>query len=206
MTNGTEFDSGSPLRTWLFNPFHFVAGGKALGIGIIVVLVASFNGSVSNSHFDGVLDFHTGFAAPRWFFFAEGLIDWLSLAVLLWVAGLLISRSRMRAIDVFGTTALARFPTLGMAFVAVLPGFQRQTARFVAMDLTFLPVDMAVFSIGAIVMVAMLVWMVLLSYRAFAVSCNVRGAKAVVTFVVATILAEIVSKTVVGLLARQVLN
>jgi len=206
MTNGTEFDSGSPLRTWLFNPFHFVAGGKALGIGIVVVLVASFNGSVSSSHFSGVLDFQPGLAAPKWFFLAEGLVAWLSLAVLLWMAGLLISRSRMRAIDVFGTTALARFPTLGMAFVAVLPGFQRQTARFIAMDLQFLPIDVAVFSIAAVVMIAMLVWMVLLSYRAFVVSCNVRGTKAFVTFVVVLLLAEILSKTVIHVLTKQVLG
>jgi hypothetical protein len=196
-----EFRPRDSLRTWLFNPFHFVAGGPALAMGAGVVVVAGYNASVSNSHFDGVLDFHTGAAAPLWLFLVEGGISWLSAALLLWMAGLLISESRMRSIDVFGTAALARFPTLVMAFVALLPGYQRQIGRITTMNSSIVPADLAAFSLVAVVVVAMLIWMVVLMYNGFAVSCNAKGWKAIIAFAAATLLGEIVSKLVIVVFA-----
>jgi len=71
----TDAVAAKSIRTWLFNPFHYVAGWTALLVGLALVLAASFIGSLSNSHFDGVLDFHTGMPAPLWVFMCEGLID-----------------------------------------------------------------------------------------------------------------------------------
>jgi hypothetical protein len=198
-----RLSSRETLKIWLCNPFHFLAGGQALAIGIGIVLVASFNGSVSRSHFDGVFDFHTGLPAPVWIFFVEGLIDWLCMAALLWLAGLLISKSRVRAVDVFGTQAFARFPTLGTAAAALLPGYQREAARLAVMDMTMIPLDVAAFAVVALVTILMLIWMVVLMYRAFAVSCNVDGAKAIIAFVVAGFLAEVASKFfLIGIIGR----
>jgi hypothetical protein len=115
----------SRIRQWLFNPFQFIAGGKALFIGVVVILVTSVLGSFSNTHFDGVLDVHTGLAVPMWFFIAEGLLNWLSLAVVLALFGLLLRRFSFRIIDVFGTQALARWPHIITALVALAPGYQR---------------------------------------------------------------------------------
>ncbi len=91
------------IRTWLFNPFHYVAGGKALAIGVALILAAGLLGSLSNSHFDGVLDFHTGAAAPLWMFICEGSIDWLVLSSVLLLCGKVICRTRGCVLDVFGT-------------------------------------------------------------------------------------------------------
>ncbi|MBI5095717.1 MAG: hypothetical protein HZB26_25195 [Candidatus Hydrogenedentes bacterium] len=201
MTETMAFPSRDSLRAWLFNPFHFIAGGRALAMGLAVLLLAGYNGSVSNSHFDGVLDFHTGAAAPLWLFLVEGGISWVSAALPLCLAGLLISKSRMRSIDVFGTAALARFPTLVMAFVALLPGYQRQIGRLTVMNLESIPADMAAFSFVALMVVAMLIWMVILMYNGFSVSCNARGWKAVTAFVVATLFGEIISKALIVVLA-----
>ena len=38
---------------------------------------------------------------------------------------------RVRAIDIFGTQALARVPTLAMAALALVPGFQRAILSFI---------------------------------------------------------------------------
>ena len=59
------------VRRWLFNPFHYVAGARALLVGVVVILGAGLIGSLSNSHFDGVLDFHSGAPAPLWVFLIE---------------------------------------------------------------------------------------------------------------------------------------
>ena len=71
------------LGQWLFNPFQFIAGGSALLVGLIIMLVSAYLGSLSNTHFDGVLDFHSGTAAPLWFFLTEVLIDWLCIVLFL---------------------------------------------------------------------------------------------------------------------------
>ena len=195
------------IRTWLFNPFHYVAGGKALAIGVAAVLVAGLAGSVSNSHFDGVLDFHTGAAAPLWMFLVEGLVDWLALSVFLLLGGLVTSRSRVRPLDVLGTQALARFPTVVTALLALLPGYRRFAAHLAATfggmpaDAQVAPGDVVVFAVTALVALLMIVWMVALMYRAYSVSCNVRGGRAIGVFIGALVLAEAASKAIAIVLA-----
>jgi hypothetical protein len=63
------------IRIWLFNPFHYIAGVKSLIVGMIVLTATSLVGSMGRSHFDGVLDFHTGLRAPLLFFIAEGFVS-----------------------------------------------------------------------------------------------------------------------------------
>ena len=80
------------VATLLFNPFVFIAGGQALLLGAITILVAGLIGHAGNTHFDGVLDVHSGASAPLWFFLSEGINDWLCLDVVLWVFGRIISK------------------------------------------------------------------------------------------------------------------
>ena len=206
MTKEIDMEGRQSLKVWLFNPFHYVAGGAALALGLPVVIVASLNGSLSSSHFDGVLDFHTGLRVPLWFYAAEGPFDWLVMSVLLLAAGWLMSNSRIRVIDVFGTQALARTPTLVTALVAMLPGYQRQAARLAALNMDAHFPDLAAFITVSIVAVAMIVWMVALMYRAFAVSCNVRGGKAIVIFLIMLVAAEFISRMFFTTLLRAVVG
>ena len=206
MTKEIDMEDRQSLKVWLFNPFHYVAGGAALAVGLPVIIVASLNGSLSSSHFDGVLDFHTGLGMPLWFYAVEGPFDWLVMSVLLLAAGWLISKSRIRVIDVFGTQALARTPTLVTALVAMLPGYQRQAARLAVLNMDAHSPDLAAFITVCIVTVAMILWMVVLMYRAFVVSCNVRGGKAIVIFVIMLLAGEAISKMVLMTLLQVVLR
>jgi hypothetical protein len=188
-------------RTWLFNPFHYLAGGYALALGVACILAASLIGAWSRSHFDGVLDFHTGASAPWCIFPSEGIVDWLMLSVLLTVAGKLVSRTHIRVVDIFGTQALARAPMLLTAVAALLPGFGRFTSALNQAVLSgglsklhFGAADAAAFGFALLVALTMLVWMVALMYRAYAVSCNVKGGRAVISFIAALLLAEAASK------------
>ena len=56
------------------------------------------------------------------------------------------------------------------------------------------PTDSIVFGIVTIVGLLMIVWMVALMYRAFAVSCNVSGGKSIGVFIAALVVGEAVSK------------
>jgi hypothetical protein len=197
------------LRQWLFNPFQFIAGSGALLVGLAVILVTAFLGSLSNTHFDGVLDVHTGRAAPLWFFLTEVLIDWLCLSVVLLIAALFVSRSSFRIVDVFGTQALARAPHL-LTILAVLPrGFDRFAEYLLAKAMQQTPTntiestDILFFAAGTIVMLLMIIWMVTLMYRAYSVSCNTKGGKAVSSFIAGLIIAEILSKLAIWQLALR---
>ena len=57
--------------------------------------------------------------------------------------------------------------------------------------------DAVIFVIAVIIALLMTIWMVALMYKAYAVSCNLKGAKAIVTFIVSLILAEAVSKVLI---------
>jgi len=195
-------DAQGHLRTWLFNPFHFVAGNQALGIGLVGILIAGLIGSLSHTHFDGVLDVHTGRSAPLWVFATTGFLNWLSIGIVLLIAGRLISPSRFRIIDVLGTQALARLPMLLPVIVAMIPGYRRFASNLEA-KITGAPsvavgsADTFVFAVAVLVTILTIAWMVVLMYRAFAVSCNVSGGKAIGSFIAALIIAEVLSKILI---------
>jgi hypothetical protein len=184
--------------TLLFNPFVYIAGAKALGFGLAAILLAGLIGSASNTHFDGVLDTHTGAHAPLWFFLTEGIIDWLCLAIVLWLAGKIISQTSFRAVDLFGTQALARWPTLFITVLTLAEPYQRFGRELIEQlkrgKFQFNSSDAIIFFAVALAMIPLLCWMVALMYRAFSVSCNVKGGKTIVTFIVGLIIAEILSK------------
>jgi hypothetical protein len=193
MAQGIPKDS--PVLTWLFNPFHYIAGGTALGIGLAVIVVAGVLASFTDSHFDGVLDFHSGLPAPFWLPALEGLINWVCMAVLLLAAGKVASKSRFRILDVFGTQALARWPGLLTAAATFIPGYYAQVRQLATLNFTIDPANAPGFITASVVIIAATVWMLVLMYRAYAVSCNVSGLRGFVSFVPALLVAEVLSKT-----------
>ena len=184
----------------LFNPFVFIAGVKALSSGLLIILLAGFIGSFSKTHFDGVLDSHSGAQAPLWFFLSEGFADWLCMAAVLLIMGKIISGTSFRVIDVLGTQALARWPTVFISLLAIPAGYQRFGKCLVdhlmkpEAKLEFSAADAGVFLLVLIATITVTCWIVYLMYKSFSVSCNVKGGKAVLAFIAALILAEIISK------------
>ncbi len=201
----TEAPKKSPAQ-WLFNPFRYVAGFAALSMGLAAVLVSGFLGSVTTVHFDGVIDIHVGAGGPAWVFVVEGLTAWACLSATLILLGLIFHRRGFRLVDVAGTQALARWPGLLVILVlAVRPiraGFNRCAEALMAKAGGTSPaagastIDVMLFGLVALVILVVIVWMVALMYRAYAVSCNAKGAKAVVIFIAALVVAEVLSKVV----------
>lgn len=197
------------LKQWLFNPFQFIAGGSALAIGLIIMLASAYLGSLSNTHFDGVLDIHTGrtAATPLWFFITEVLIGWFCLSIVLLIAALFVSRSSFRIIDVFGTQALAKAPYLLVTLAGLTKGSVRfgkyLAAKYMQQPttITIQPSDILFFVITVVVSLLMIIWTAVLMYRAYGVSCNIKGGKAIVSFIVSLIFAEVLSKLAIWLIA-----
>ncbi|MEO0414558.1 MAG: hypothetical protein AAF226_06370, partial [Verrucomicrobiota bacterium] len=197
------------IHTWLWNPFQKIAGQAALVLGVILVLLTSWIGSLSSTHFDGVLDTHFGAAVPLWFFLAEGMINWLSMAIMLWVVALVIGKAgKFRLIDLFGTQALARWPFMVTALAALTPGYRRAAIELEKIDPNTMaippvePADAVAFGVIAIVMLVMLVWFCWLAWKSFRVSCDAKGKSAIGGFFVALIVAEIISKVAITALTK----
>jgi hypothetical protein len=192
-----------PLMTWLFNPFIYIAGGRSLLLGIVAILLAGFLGIFSRTHFNGVLDMHTGKSSPLWVFLSEGLIAWLLLGIVLLVFGKIISKTSFRSLDLLGTQAMARWPTI-ISVLIMLPTFsQDANGRFGANLMSSItnqssvvplsPADVVIFIFTTLVALLMVCWFVVLAYRSYAVSCNVKGGKAIGTFIAGILIAEILS-------------
>lgn len=182
----------SVWRMWLFNPFHFLAGGPALAWGLACIIGAAWLGGAFDYRYTGVLSFQLSTPTPIWLAIAQGLTAWAAPSVLLYIGGRRLSRSQVRAIDVFGTQALARAPGLLMALLVVSPPFRDLTTALIAQGASHFPVAQLTALIAAgTVTVLLLVWIVLLMYRGFAVSCNVAGGWAIAVFIVAIALGEV---------------
>ena len=198
-------NSQNKTITLLFNPFVYIAGFKAMLLGLAAILATGAIGAVARTHFDGVLDTHTGAAAPVWLFLAEGLIDWLCLALVLLLAGRLISKTSFRSIDLLGTQALARWPTLLVVLMTTPPAFAR-FGQNLAQQLTggqkieISGADALLFMAVILLMIPLLCWLVYLMYKSFSVCCNVKGARAIITFIAGLLIAEVASKfAIIGL-------
>ncbi len=182
----------SVWRLWLFNPFHFLAGGRALAWGVACIVLTAWLGDLYDYRSTGVISFQLTAPAPFWHAMVQGLMAWIIPSVLLYVGGRLISRSRPRSIDVFGTQALARAPALLIALLVVSPPFSGIIPSLMAQGVS--PPSLAQLALlvtFGLAAVLLLVWMVLLMYRAFAVSCNVAGGRAIAVFIAVIALGEV---------------
>jgi hypothetical protein len=207
--NGNGRSAARPrLRQWLFDPFTFVAGGGALAAGLVAIVIAGVIGALTGTHLDGVLDFHLSPSRAIWVAPVESIIDWLCLSIVLFVAGKIASRTAFRVIDLFGTQALARWPSVIVVIAGIAPPFRRFLTALAASvtvpgSAQALPVgDGIVFGLVAVVSIAAIVWMVALMYRSFALCCNLKGARAALTFVIGLLIAEAMSKAALWPLLR----
>lgn len=193
------------LVEWLFSPFTYIAGGRSLLLGLIAILAAGLLGSFSQTHFDGVLDMHTGRPAPLWFFLSQGFVDWLAMGIVLLVFGKIISRTQFRSLDLLGTQAMARWPTIIIA-LAAWPDGVRRVGENILNSIRGLPTtslslaDGIVFAVSVLAGLLMTCWFVLLAYRSYSISCNVKGGRAIGTFMAGLLIAEILSKLGIAVL------
>ncbi len=72
-------------KNYLFNPFTYIAGWKALAIGWAIMLLTACMAYIGRTHFDGIIDVHAGLPAPFWAFVLDAFIAWaLTVLFFLW--------------------------------------------------------------------------------------------------------------------------
>ncbi len=175
------------MKKWLFNPFVAVAGWQALGSGLLLMMATLVTASFSHTNFDGAIDVHFngGFTFEVYVF--EQVNAWLCAVIIFFVVGSLLSKSKIRMIDVAGTLALARAPMLFAALIGFVPALHHINLNHIT----------ASFMVWSLIVLLFSIWMIALMYNALTVSCNLKGNKAIIGFIVSIILSEILSKIII---------
>jgi hypothetical protein len=169
----------------LFNPFRYIAGAKALFLGLIFIVASTLmlysGGLIQDSYI------HIGIAnAPLWHVATMHFVWWLLPALLLYLCGILLSKSKIRLIDILGTTAFAQLILLMMIAPMLLPAVMNNSLELVASLQSGVMPDMAAFTplmIYGLWSMALCVLFYIWNYNAFATSCNVSGWRAILAFI-----------------------
>lgn len=201
--------------TWLFKPFERVAGGPALVAGLGVIVLAALLAWQSGLHTRGVIDLHFGPRLGLWVLVMQGLINWLTLSLLLFGVGRWLSHGRFRALDLFATQALARWPLLIGAVWLSIPGvgaaIESRTATLMAQmpdqpGQVIAPIEHMFDAMWLLLLslpgLAAIGWMVWLMFHGYALVTNLRGTRVFFSFAAALVAAIILSKGLIHLLLR----
>lgn len=201
------------MKTWLFRPFERIAGGPALVLGLIVILITAWWAARGGLQTDGVLDLHFKPDAGVFQLIVQGFINWLSLSLALLAAAGWLSRGRFRVLDLLATQALARWPLLlGVGYLSIRPiaeAIEQGTARMMAampedpsqvMAPPELLLDAMWLMLISLPLLVLIGWMIWLMYHAYSLVTDLKGQRGVFSFVGALVAAEILSKVLIYLI------
>lgn len=196
------------MKISVFNPFTHIAGMKAFAIGLPVILLSSVLGYMSHIHFDGALDSHLSDIGNVYCYLTEGLIDFICILIVFYIAGIIISGLHFRFIDLMGTIALSRAPMILIPLAALIFP-QHKVAdylNYVYMNtgdpVSLTSTDIIGFIISVFIMIFVIIWMVALLFNAYKICVNKKGARLIVSFIIALIISEVISK----ILIAQIIN
>ncbi|MBN1184128.1 MAG: hypothetical protein JXB49_17680 [Bacteroidales bacterium] len=172
------------IKKILFNPFEYIAGTKALIIGILILLASS------------VLDFYSERTLPMGMsvnltkYLSINLGSFVIFSVLLFIVGLIFSTSKVRFIDVIGTQALARYPGIIASLISFIPAYNRfLTHTYSKIMQKACVIDLSTFEIVSSLILylctlLMGIWTMILMFNAFKVATNLKGERGVLIFVI----------------------
>jgi len=170
---------------WLINPFERIAGWQALFIGVVAMALTAVVGKINNVAFAGPLYVYAGGATLSFLVaFAIQAVNYIVLFLAMWLAGICFSKTKPRTVDIAGTMALALAPMLLftiLCFLPITPASPFDVPRLIVLVIVFVP---------------FLIWIVALMYNAYSVSCNLKGSKAIVSFVGALAVTQIASQLI----------
>ena len=186
------------LARWLFNPFVRIGGWTSLAAGLAGIVAAGFVAAAAGIRFDGLLDLHFVGSVPTYLPIAEGLINWIAIvAVSALIARLFGGGSNVRLLDVAGTLALARAPLVLAALLCTVPWIRDSLDYDVILQSPNLISLVAGMLVGVLAILACFAWMIVLMWKAFSITANMKGGRGAAFFIAALAAGELISKILV---------
>lgn len=185
----------------LLNPFEKVAGGQALLWGLVGMIVAVVTSFYSGYHYHGLLHFGGAPNGAWWCYAVEHVVVWFIPALLFYVGGLCLSKSRIRIVDVFGTVAFAQLPFILMNLYAFLPPMQRiHTLDFDLPPSQLMSQPGMLMAIWlSLISLIFIVWVLVWMYNALKVSCNLKGTRLGVLYTIVVIGGDVLCRLIIKL-------
>jgi hypothetical protein len=185
------------MKTTLLKPFEKYNENQLLFFGILFLIIGSFISSFCHSNYDGYFDLHFSNYELS---FTELLIqNGINVAVLFlcfFLAGIYRNK-KTRPIDMLNTVLIARVPFYFLSLFNINHASNIDSTMPIneltefALDNLFLLISMT------IVMILVIVWMFALLYNGYKTATNAKGNTAIALFVVALIVAEVLSKFII---------
>ncbi|WP_455668283.1 hypothetical protein [Phocaeicola sp.] len=184
------------------NPFIWIAGMPALLWGVLGLVASTLLSWASSYHYHGLLHFGPAPNPAWWCYLAEHLIVWLVPALIFYLGGIVLSRSRIRIVDVFGTVLFAQIPLIGMNLINILPPMKtllHLNPNMPPQELLAQPGMVAAIILslcGLPFLVATLVWM----FNALKVSCNLKQGQLWIVALIGIIGGDVLCRMLINLL------
>jgi hypothetical protein len=190
------------MKAILFNPFEKYNAEKLLVIGILGMLVGSYLGAFFNARFDGVLDMHFVKSTSLQQVLTDNIINTVCLSLLLYIAAILIT-PKTRIIDILGVVVISRITLYIVPLINIGYTFQDSTRALLEnMDSlqngSLQGINIGIILLFSLVLLTVVVWYVSLLYKGFKLSANAKGRKGIILFILAIILAELISKFLIS--------
>ena len=178
----------------LYNPFIKIAGFKSFIIGLIGLLITTYLAFKTGTHFKTGTYFRDLFIidyakdSDYWVFLTESLSNWLFVSTFLYISGLILSKSKIRIIDILGTTLLSLIPLVITPLIRMLPIFQSFMHQSWQRD-----------TIEGVYYIS-LAWTIILLFNAYKISCNLKNERLITSFIISIVLSEICTKLFIKLI------
>jgi hypothetical protein len=186
------------MKTILFKPFERYSERMLIAVGLIFVVPVVIAGAALDVRFDGVLDLHFAPESSVKAVAIDLAVDFIALFVLLFAAAKWINR-KTRAVDILSTVLVAKIPMyLPMFFNAggklTVIGEEIMEQAKAGQSPALSAGNIALLVVFIVLVLLFMVWSVALLYNGYKTAANAKGAKAVLLFIGALLLAEIASK------------
>lgn len=175
----------------IVDPFNYYSGERTFAVGVVGLFAAALVNRLGGETSRGIVS--SGYGELSFLqALCQILAAWLILSTLLYIAARMLSKSRIRMVDLYGNQLLARIALLPVLLLGALSSLRTaalQLAETAPEELAaHLPVGLIAFGFAALIC---LVWFFLWSYRGYAVAANLKGWKAVVSYILCYLLAEV---------------
>lgn len=181
----------------LLNPFERHRETTLLTAGLVSALLGSLLGYVFHARFDGVLDIHFTLKIQFYQPFLDNAINVVALTSLLYSAGRLVN-PKTRLVDILGISLVARAPLYLLPLFNIGNFISDATSSVINPEtleiITLSPKVIVPILIFAFFTILATVWYLILLYNGFRIASHAKGTKPVVLFILAVLLAEVISK------------
>ena len=182
----------------ILNPFRYLPLRQAICWGIAALILASIFFWQVGLRLTSITQLNL--AGDRlWAATVRQIVAWLLFSVVLYVAGAMASRSKVRFVDVAAFNLFARIPMYLTFLMYAVPSVRSVTALAAEGNLNAVMQHMDIMTIIGLVSSVLSVWYFFWTYKAFAEAANVKNGRGVALFIASFIVTYVASGYVLRL-------